>query len=52
MSEALRDKPGPQHQPLVREIPEISGVVIESSPFVKYDGDNILTDHTENNRLR
>jgi dTDP-4-dehydrorhamnose 3,5-epimerase len=44
VSNVLRDNPGPQHQPVVDKTAAISGVVIQSAPFVTYGGENVLTE--------
>jgi dTDP-4-dehydrorhamnose 3,5-epimerase len=42
--ERRRDNPGPQHAPVVDGNGAISGVVLQSAPFVTYGGDNVLTE--------
>jgi dTDP-4-dehydrorhamnose 3,5-epimerase-like enzyme len=40
----MQDKPGPHHRPSILKDSKIDGVVVESSPFVEYLEDNVLTE--------
>lgn len=44
MMSQVRDTPGPEHRPGVDHVGTISGVVLQTSPYVTYGEDNVLTE--------